>query len=206
MAAEAYRPAPVDARIAAAADLPAVAATMAEAFYDDPVWGWAFPDSERRLEQHRVLWRFAVESALDYRWVWLTADCASASLWIPPGEPELRPEDEERMEPLLVELLGDGAARVLDTFERFDAAHPQGEPHYYLSLLATHPDHRGRGLGMGLLADNLVRIDAEGAPAFLESSNPANDHRYERLGFVRCGEFKLAEGGPSVTQMWRDPR
>ena len=37
---------------------------------------------------------------------------------------------------------------------------------------------------MGLLAENLQRIDAEGAPAFLESSNPANDHRYERLGFA----------------------
>ena len=58
---------------------------------------------------------------------------------------------------------------------------------------------------MGLLAATLERIDAEGAPAFLESSNPANDHRYERLGFTRCGEFELAEDGPSVTQMWRDP-
>jgi predicted GNAT family acetyltransferase len=59
---------------------------------------------------------------------------------------------------------------------------------------------------MGLLTATLERIDAEGAPAFLESSNPDNDHRYERLGFRRCGEFELAEDGPSVTQMWRDPR
>jgi GNAT superfamily N-acetyltransferase len=179
---------------------------MAEAFYDDPVWAWAFPDPERRLEQHRVLWRFAAASALDYGWVWLTDECASATLWIPPGRPELRPEDEARLEPLLNKLLGDGATRVLDTFERFDAAHPKGEPPYYLSLLGTHPEHRGRGEGMGLLADNLVRIDAEGAPAYLESSNPANDHRYERLGFSRWGEFDLGEGGPTVTQMWRDPR
>jgi GNAT superfamily N-acetyltransferase len=205
MAAEAHRPAPVDARVAAAADLPAVAGTMAEAFYGDPVWAWAFPDPERRLEQQRALWRLALESALGYGWVWLTGSCASAALWIPPGKPELRPEDEERLGPLLAELLGDGAARVLDTFGRFDAAHPH-EPHYYLSLLATHPDHRGRGLGMGLLADNLARIDAEGVPAFLESSNPVNDHRYERLGFVPCGKFELGEDGPSITQMWRDPR
>ena len=206
MAGEAYRPAPVNARIATAADLPAVAETMAKAFYDDPVWGWAFPDPERRLEQHRALWGFAVESALGHGWVWLTEGCASAALWIPPGEPELRPEDEERLGPLLVELLGEGAPRVLETYERFEAAHPHGEPHYYLSLLATHPDHSGRGQGMGLLADNLARIDAEGVPAYLESSNPANDHRYERLGFVRCGKFELPEDGPSVTQMWRDPR
>ena len=59
---------------------------------------------------------------------------------------------------------------------------------------------------MGLLAENLAQIDAEGVPAFLESSNPVNDRRYERLGFVRCGEFELGEDGPGVTQMWRDPR
>lgn len=206
MTAEAYHPAPVDARIASAADVKAVAETMAQAFYEDPVWAWAMPDPERRLEQHRALWRFCIESALGHDWVWLTDACASASIWIPPGHPELRPEDEERLEPFLRDLLGDGAARVLEAFERFDAAHPHDEPHYYLSLLGTHPSYSGRGLGMGLLADNLRRIDAEGAAAFLESSNPANDRRYERLGFVRCGEFELPEAGPNVTQMWRDPR
>ncbi len=59
---------------------------------------------------------------------------------------------------------------------------------------------------MGLLADNLGRLDREGAAAFLESSNPVNDARYERLGFSPCGEFELSEDGPSVTQMRRDPR
>ncbi|HEY5051806.1 MAG TPA: GNAT family N-acetyltransferase [Solirubrobacterales bacterium] len=206
MPAEPYRPASVDARVATGADLPALAETMARAFYDDPVWGWAFPDPGRRLEQHRALWRLMLESALDYKWVWLIEGCASASLWIPPGRPELRPEHEEKVGPLLTAMLGDGAARVLEAFERFEAAHPRATPHYYLSLLATHPDHRGRGQGMGLLADNLARIDAEGAAAFLESSNPANDRRYEQLGFVRCGEFELPEDGPGVTQMWRDPR
>jgi hypothetical protein len=51
----------------------------------------------------------------------------------------------------------------------------------------------------------LERIDAEGAPAFLESSNPVNTPRYERLGFSVCGEFELPEDGPNVAQMWREP-
>jgi GNAT superfamily N-acetyltransferase len=205
MKPEPYRPAQVDARVATASDLDAVAETMARAFFGDPVWGWAFADADRRLEQQRAVWRLAIGSALGYDWVWLTAGCASAALWIPPGKPELQREDEERFEPLLRDLCGDGAARVLETCERFERAHPRERPHYYLSLLATHPDHAGRGLGMGLLADNLARIDAEGTPAYLESSNPANERRYERHGFVRCGVFDLSEDGPSVTQMWREP-
>ena len=199
------QPAPVESRVATKADLEAVAETMAAAFYADPVWSWAFPDPERRLEQHRAVWGFALESALDYGWVRI-ADAGAAALWIPPGKPELRPEDEPRFESMVVDLLGDGAPRVLDAFARFDRAHPSDRPHYYLSLLATHPDRRGRRLGMGLLAENLERIDAEGAAAYLESTNPDNHRRYEALGFTRWGEFGLPEDGPPVAQMWRDPR
>jgi hypothetical protein len=55
---------------------------------------------------------------------------------------------------------------------------------------------------MGLLAENLARIDVLGLPAYLESSNPANDRRYERAGFVPHGRITTATGH-SVTTMWR---
>jgi GNAT superfamily N-acetyltransferase len=129
-----------------------------------------------------------------------------ASLWIPPGERELSDEDEARLEPLVRELVGSHADDVLALLERFDTNHPRHEPHFYLSLLGTHPDHRGRGKGMGLLAANLAAIDNMSLPVYLESSNRANDHRYERLGFVAVGEFAAPSGGPTVGCMWRDPR
>jgi hypothetical protein len=56
-----------------------------------------------------------------------------------------------------------------------------------------------------LLAENIARIDAEGKPAYLESSNPANDSRYERLGFRRSAEFSTPDGEHTVTTMWREP-
>lgn len=198
-------PRPLRSRAAGAGDLEAVTETMARAFHADPVWAWAFPDEDRRLEQHRAVWGFALESAVGYGWVRMTPTASAAALWIPPGKPELRPEELPRFESMLAELLGDGADRVLDTFDRFDRAHLSDGSHYYLSLLATHPDHRGQGLGMGLLAESLERIDAEDAAAYLESTNPDNHRRYEGLGFARWGEFELADDGPPVTQMWRDP-
>src|SRR5262249_61659112 len=135
---------------------------------------------------------------------WLTDNAGPASLWLPPGRPEVPEEMEPRFEPMVTELVGTEQASVMmEVFDRFDAAHPDAEPHYYLSLLGTHPDFRGRGLGMNLLADNLDAIDAEGIPSYLESSNPANDHRYERLGYKRHGAFDLPEDGPPVGTMWR---
>jgi GNAT superfamily N-acetyltransferase len=85
------------------------------------------------------------------------------------------------------------------------AAHPHDEPHYYLSLLAADPRHRGHGFGMALLAENLAEVDRDGKPAYLESTNPENDHRYERQGFVRCGDFTVPSG-PRVGTMWREAR
>ena len=41
---------------------------------------------------------------------------------------------------------------------------------------------------------------------YLESSNRANDRRYERLGFELIGEFAVPGGSPTVGRMWRDPR
>jgi GNAT superfamily N-acetyltransferase len=176
------------------------------AFYEDPTWSWAFPDRDRRMDHHRFWWRLFMHSALPYGWVWTTEDGGAAALWIPPGEPELSPEDEARVEPFLRETIGPHADDVLTLLERFDANHPRDAPHYYLSLLGTHPDHRGRGQGMGLLASNLAQIDEQGSAAYLESSNRANDHRYERLGFIQIGEFAAPRGGPTLACMWRDPR
>ena len=82
---------PIEARLATPAEIPAAVEVLARAFYADPVWGWAFPDPERRLEQHRAIWGLVAEAALGYKSAWLSRDCAAVALWIPPGKPELRP-------------------------------------------------------------------------------------------------------------------
>ena len=94
----------------------------------------------------------------------------------------------------------------MELLHRFEAAHPRQLPHYYLSLLGTRDDQRGRGVGMALLREILARIDAEHAPAYLESSNPANNHRYQSVGFESVVTFKAPGDGPEVTGMWRPAR
>ena len=189
-------------RVATARDLDGVTATLTAAFETDPLWSWAFPERESLA----AWWRFYISSALRYPWVWVEGDYAAASVWIPPGGVELTDDEEVSIEELLVDLAGSRAPEVLVLLERFDGSHPKERPHYYLSLLGTHPDHRGKGIGMALLADNLARIDSEGMPAYLESSNPANDSRYERHGFERVGDFSRPDDRLTVSTMWREAR
>jgi GNAT superfamily N-acetyltransferase len=181
-------------------DLDRLTALITAAFDEDPLWRWAFPDSG--LEQW---WRFLISSALRYPNVWISGDFAAAAVWIPPGGVELTEEEEEEIEPLLRDLVGPRAADILTLLERFEATHPHDGPHYYLSLLGTDPEQRGRGIGMELLRHNLEQIDAEGLPAYLESSNPANDDRYRRIGFEAHGRFTTPDDRHGVTTMWRPP-
>ncbi len=196
----------MNARRATIADAATITATFTSAFHADPLWSWAFPDKERRPRQLATFWGLFVEGALRYPWVLVTDSCEAAATWIPPGGSELSSAEEARLAPLLEDLLGARSRLVIEVLERMEEAHPREEPHFYLSLLGTHADHRGQGLGMALLAESLSRIDAERSPTYLESTNPGNNHRYERHGFAVLSNIELPCGAPPVTTMWRAAR
>lgn len=198
-------------RVATEADLEAIAATLARAFEDDLAWGWAFEageggpvDREPKLAALRTVFRFCAASALGYGWVRVTAGVEAVALWVPPGEPEMSPADAERFPAVIREACGEATGeRLIRVMEGFDRDHPAEPPHYFLSVLGTHPDHAGHGYGLGLVAENLAEIDAAGgSPAFLETSKPHNVGLYERLGFEVEREVEVLPGIGS-THMWR---
>jgi GNAT superfamily N-acetyltransferase len=193
-------------RVATQADVPAVTETISLAFHDDPTWSWAFPDDAERQRQYAVWWRFLIDGAMrfDRPAVSVTDEIEAAAIWLPPGEAELAPEDEDRVPGMLAELVGDHAESVMELLERFEEVQPPDPPHYYLSLLGVHNEHRGKGIGMALLADNLSRFDAEGVPSYLESSNSGNNSKYERLGYRQIGEFTTPGDSVVITAYWRD--
>jgi GNAT superfamily N-acetyltransferase len=197
----------VKTRVATQADLPAIAEALALAFEHDPLWGWAFESAsrERKLESLSTVFGFFAEAALGFGWLRVTDGVEAVALWIPPGSPEMTPADEERMPGVIAGACEpEPGRRVKEMLDAFERNHPHEPPHFYLSLLATHPAHAGKRFGVGLVAANLAEIDATDppAPAFLESSNPRNIPRYERLGFRPIREANLVDG-LTGTQMWR---
>lgn len=195
-----------DIRVVTADDVDTAALVSARGFHDDPLWAWGFPDETTRLAQQRAFWRFCIEEAIRYPWTFLAADDSTTTCWIPPDGSELSDDGAERFAPLLSDLLGAGADPVIELFETLGANHPHAEPHFYLSLFATEPAARGNGYGQALLRHNLALIDAVGAGAYLESSNPRNIAMYERQGFRVIQQVTGPSGCPSFAGLWRDAR
>ena len=192
-------------RAATIGDVDRVARCITLAFADDPVWAPALRRSDGRTDHHEPYWRLFVEASVAQGGAFMTDAGEAVSIWVPPGGEELPPAGVAALESLIESTLDpDDVAAMRTLYERFEASRAPLGAHYYLSLLATHPDHRGRGIGQSLLATDLSRWDAAGVPAYLESTNPANDHRYARAGFRPIGGFETVRDPSWVTAMWRE--
>lgn len=82
---------------------------------------------------------------------------------------------------------------------RFAALQEKGHPHeehVFLWLLAVDPAHQRGGVGRALLAR--VYEDADGAPVYLDTSNPANVPYYASNGYEETGRVPALRG----TTLW----
>ncbi|MFL5685329.1 MAG: GNAT family N-acetyltransferase [Chloroflexota bacterium] len=192
-------------RTATTSDVDVVTRCITLAFATDPVWEPALRRKDGRTDHHEPYWRRFVAAAVEQGSAFMTDGGEAVAIWVPPGRNELSPAGVEALDAFLDENLDAEAVAAMHTlFERFEASRAPLGPHQYLSLLATDPDHRGRGIGQVLLAANLATWDELGVPAYLESTNPANDHRYARAGFRPIGGFETVVDRAWITAMWRD--
>jgi GNAT superfamily N-acetyltransferase len=191
-------------RAASDSDIDAATETIRLAFCNDPVWSIALSRPDGRDDHLMPYWQRFIEGAMRYGTVFVADNADAVSVWLPPGGTELSDEQHADQRALAIKALGQQrAAALFELWDRFESTHPDTEPHYYLSLLGTHPRAVGHGVGQALLGSDLSRFDAEGVPSFLESSNTANDHRYERAGFKRIGVFRTVLDDAPVSQCWR---
>ena len=191
---------------ASAADVSPLSRALGAAFADDPVMSWLLPEATGRdARLSRLFATFLRGHFLRLGSVWRAPDNSAAALWAPPGQAIVPPVRIARQLPAVFRTFGPRALRALRAFEHVERHHPK-EPHWYLGVLGTRPDRQGRGVGSALLRPVLGRCDAEGLPAYLESSKESNIAFYHRAGFRVLEELPLPDGGPPVWPMWREPR
>jgi ribosomal protein S18 acetylase RimI-like enzyme len=185
-----------------AAELEKAWNTLTLAFSTDPCTRYIWPTPHAFLAGYPRLLQAVGGPKLERGRVFATEDFSAAALWLPPGVTS----DSDAIEVLIGETVGAERQSVAaQVGEGIDAHHP-AEPHWYLSMIGVDPARQGRGLGSAMLAHCLATlVDAEGAIAYLESSNPKNTPLYERFGFEVIGQIQPADF-PGLTPMLRPAR
>jgi len=195
----------VHVRKATAADVPHLAAMLARAFDDDPVAMFLFPDERRRRAGLRRFFKIQLRATfLRDDECYTTDDVVGGALWAAPGRPKPGLRDLVRLTPI-IPMLGRRLPRALQFLGAVEAKHPKDRPHFYLGVLGTDPPWQGKGVGSALLEPVLERCDADGIPAYLESSKERNVPFYARHGWEVTEELE-PEGAPKLWLMWREPR
>lgn len=192
-------------RKATLADRATVTRTLARAFDRDPVTRFLVRQDAAR---DRAM---AIAFDMSFRWLtlpfgeaWVAGDGAGAALWTPPGA--WSAWRAIIAGPRLAYAVGvSRLPKVLAAVARTQNVHPR-EPHWYLFAIGVDPSAQGHGYGSALLRSVLAQCDARREPAYLEASTRDNARLYVRHGFRETGEISLADDGPRVWPMWRDPR
>lgn len=168
-------------------ELSTAAQVLARAFYRDPLQNYTFPDDADRAKHSPTHFAAALKYGHRFGEVYTIEGVHGASIWLKPGETEIKPE--RAAEAGFLEL----PAQVgQDAFNRFFAAisfaeeiHKADvpEPHWYTMVLGVDPEFHGRGYGPALMQPIFERSASEGTPIYLETAQPKNVQFYEKLGF-----------------------
>lgn len=196
-----------DVRPITPGDLDAVGSALGRAFADDPVMAYVVPDLEPAERAGRLTAFYVTEARQRARHAHAltSSGCEGAALWAPPDRWRTSIRDGLGLASSLLRAAGPRVVPRMALLSRMEKVHPR-EPHWYLAILGTDPQHQGKGIGGALLGPVLERCDTEGMPAYLESSKEANVPYYERFGWRVTGELTLPKDGPTLYLMWRDPQ
>jgi len=193
-----------DLRQATPEDIPRLKTILAEAFFDDPVFGWLMGnDGKRRAQLRRYFGIDLGHLTMPRGRVWTTSDLAGAALTLPPGKWRVPPH----VSVLQGSAFGVRIARAARMGAAMEWRHMRlvREPHYYVRDIGVHPTQQGNGLGGALMRPTLERCDREGLPAYIEASSERSAGLYERLGFEHIEQLRVG-GSPPLWLMLRPAR
>jgi GNAT superfamily N-acetyltransferase len=172
-----------------------VVATVAAAFADDPGWAFILGEEYERLAPHFAAAMFDMRVAS--RNVWVTDDLAAVAMWDSPGKGDTAPVRTRSALARYHAMAGEDASERLALYHEAVAAVSPAERHWYLGVLATHPQRQRQGLASAVLAPILNEADRLGVACCLETSTAENRRFYERRGFKQATEIMLPDGPPT---------
>ena len=186
------------------------AATLARAFWDDPVVGYIRPEEGGRLRWLQVVFGVMVRFCQLYGRAEEARDFGGVALWVAPEHGHTTVWHYLRANGVALGLHSPPAVlrrgvRFLVASEASQRRWVQG-PHWYLPFLGVDPSLQGRGLGSALLRGVLEEADRAGLACYLDAPCERTRRYYERYGFRAVDAWTVGRDGPGLWAMVREPQ
>jgi GNAT superfamily N-acetyltransferase len=186
-------------------------AILKDAFLDDPIFRFHFPDPQLRGKVLGIFFRDVIRAHMPLAHVYAAFNqgrLIGTAVWRPPGIrvtgfwAHLRGALTRYR---LLTLSPRVAAKLLSGFATLETTHPN-YPHWYLFFVGIEARQRGRGIGAQLMAPVLQVADTTGVPCYLETPFSQTLPFYRALGYELTSEPRPFVGAPQLWALTRTPR
>jgi RimJ/RimL family protein N-acetyltransferase len=121
----------------------------------------------------------------------------------PPGGSRMTNKDMAKVMAALSAVSADAPRRLFEMLAEWGKKTP-AEPHWNLGPVGVDVDHQGLGIGKAMVTAFCDMVDAEHAPAFLETDLEKNARLYAKFGFETLEQATIL--GLPMWFMWRPAR
>jgi ribosomal protein S18 acetylase RimI-like enzyme len=194
-----------------ASQVRSAAEMLSRAFRDDAILRHYFPDESEWRRVAPSFFSIPVYCGVRYGEAYATsASYEGAAVWLPSDAWPLSFLKLVRAVPLsfLFALGRYGGYRMKAAGKHIDAVHRRLAPfrHWYLQVVGVDPPFQGKGCLSRLLRPMLARMDEEGVPCYLETTNPRNVPVYEHYGFRLLEQNAIPRTDIGCWAMLRNPK
>ncbi|NJN85943.1 MAG: GNAT family N-acetyltransferase [Leptolyngbyaceae cyanobacterium SL_7_1] len=184
-----------------------VAAILARAFVDDPMFEFIFPDDSIRLQTLMAFFQPFVADGIKRGKVLLAPANQGVCIWYPAEVCVFDDEFEaviNQVVAISTHFGGIESGLRCEHLANQVGAYEPSDLRCEVLWIALLPEARGQGLGGDLLQPALNAADAHGLGSYLVSSNVRNHSFYERHGFRKTDVIQISSDY-FMTGMWRVP-
>ena len=180
-------------RPATPADRERVIEILTASFDANPAVNDTVPVGEGREKRMRALMEYLVDTGYAKQGVFMSDDGLGAFiLYDPVAFPDTF-SDTMRQLRLVNRCIGWSRLKYASAKDKRMRSFRPSVPHFYLSMIGTHPSAQGKGLGSKML-DFIFSLSASASKAvYLETSVLQNVEMYRRKGFIVHGEWKVRD-------------
>ncbi|MFX0031007.1 MAG: GNAT family N-acetyltransferase [Candidatus Hermodarchaeota archaeon] len=171
-------------------DIKEVCIVAGDAFQDDPIMVFVYPDEEERKKNAQygfyMIYNYGIKYGLAYA---TSKNFEGITIWLPPDK--VYPSTWAMMRHggfytmRKVGLKMKAMKRTMTVFKYEEERHKELVPydHWYFQNIAVEPEEQGKGYGGLLISTMLKAIENDGLPVYVETNTEKAMSIYQKYGF-----------------------